>query len=77
MLVVLPNHSDGQWSRRDLHVTQLQASDFFFPYSEVGGWGVVWDYQIRYIYIQCKHSLLKKLFMHTGEYTDVLFCKIN
>lgn len=31
VLVVLPNHSDGQWSRRDLHVTQLQASDFFFP----------------------------------------------
>lgn len=53
---------------------------FFFPYSEVGGWGVVWDYQIRYTYIPCKHSLLKELFMHVGEYgenTDVAFCKIK
>ena len=30
LVASLPNHSDGLQSRRDLHVAQLQASDFFF-----------------------------------------------
>lgn len=70
MLVVLPNHSDGPWSRKDLHVTQLQASDFFFSHSEVGGWSVVWNCQIRCRYIQCKHSFLKKVFMQNEEFEE-------
>jgi hypothetical protein len=39
LLVVLPNHRDGPCSRRDLHVTQLQASAFFLFYVLFGsGW---------------------------------------
>ena len=30
LVASLPNHSDGLHSRSDLHVAQLQASDFFF-----------------------------------------------
>lgn len=37
LVASLPNHSDGLQSRRDLHVAQLQASDFFFSYSEMVG----------------------------------------
>jgi len=37
LVASLPNHSDGLQSRRDLHVAQLQASDFFFFYLEMVG----------------------------------------
>lgn len=77
---MLLNHGDGHESRRDLHVTQFKLLIFFFPYSEVGGWGVVWNCQTRYIYIERKHSFLKELFMQIGKHEekiDVLFCKIH